>query len=400
MKIIEKIIKHDLCTGCGVCASIFSEKISIKRGEYNRPFKLNNLTDEEEDIIRKICPGLNQSGCSSGSSHPIWGPVRGSYVGYSNDANVRFKGSSGGVLTQVLIFALDYKIVDIVIQIGAMPFNQIENTVIISKNSSGIIATAGSRYSPASPLENIVQVISSNPGKKFAFVGKPCDCTALRNLMQIDEMVRVSVKLILSFFCAGTPSRGGVNKLLDELGYDRRMSVDKFQFRGEGWPGKATLIQNNHTKQLSYEQAWGDVLGPSIQNRCKLCADGSGEVADFVCADVWNCDEKGYPSFEEMDGQSLILPRTESGLSILNKMIALNIITANEYNLDKLKLVQASQFQRKATILMRLIAKMLCSMTVIKMPNQRMLATFTHVSLIRQLRTLAGSLLRCIKGQM
>ena len=65
---------------------------------------------------------------------------------------------------------------------------------------------------------------------------------------------------------------------------------------------------------LTYDAAWYSRNVPwkyDMQFRCKICPDGVGGAADVVCADAWECDEAGYPLFDERDGSSLILSRTE-----------------------------------------------------------------------------------------
>lgn len=400
MKSIEFVVKKKLCTGCGICSSIFHSKVEIQRSDYNRPLVKESLNNLEEKIFNKICPGINQSSILSKNIHPVWGPIESADIGYSNDTDIRFLGSSGGIVTQTLLHALESKLVDLVVQIASDKNNPIENIVKISKNKNDLIESTGSRYSPASPLINIVQIIKKNPNKKIAFVGKPCDCVALRNLMSIDDEVKKSIILIVSFFCAGTPSRNGVKKVLDSLHYDNKKRVTDFYYRGKGWPGKTTLIQGRSINSMDYSESWGNLLGPTIQSRCKLCADGTGEVADIVSADVWKCDSRGYPIFTESDGQGLVLARTDLGRKLVEQMISGDLITVFPYNINDLSNVQITQFERKSTILARVLAKMIGDTTFIKLPRQRVFKVFFNVSIYKQVRVFAGSLMRVIKGKM
>ncbi|MGR3971277.1 Coenzyme F420 hydrogenase/dehydrogenase, beta subunit C-terminal domain [Shewanella sp. 1180_01] len=400
MDVIQKVLKKDLCTGCGLCSSMFPDKIIINKLEYNRPVCSSKLNRHEQAIFKMVCPGINQASIKTNFSHPIWGPIEQCYIGHSNDKEIRYLGSSGGIVTQTLLYALDNNIVDIVIQIGVDKHNPLENISKVSRSRDDLLEATGSRYSPASPLEHFLQTLSDNPNKRIAFVGKPCDCVALRNLMSIDNNVKNAVKLVVSFFCAGTPSRFGVRKVADALNYNIDRPVENFFFRGKGWPGKTTLVQNSIATTMEYSRSWGEILGPTIQSRCKLCADGTGEVADIVSADVWHSDDRGYPLFTESDGQGLVLARSEVGKSIVTKMISENIITVDDYNIEQLSKVQVTQFERKSTILVRYLAKQLGSLTFINMPNQRALKAAKYAKLYKHLRVFVGSFLRVIKGRM
>ena len=73
---------------------------------------------------------------------------------------------------------------------------------------------------------------------------------------------------------------------------------------------------------MSYDESWGGVLGPATHWRCKLCADGVGESADVVAADLWRVDERGYPVFTEGPGSSALIARTERGLEAVRAAAA------------------------------------------------------------------------------
>lgn len=397
---VNKVIEKDLCTGCGICASVFHKKIEILKKDYNRPTYKERLSNDELKKFQRICPGINQQSIKSSNAHPIWGPILSSHIGHSNDNEIRFLGSSGGIVTRSLLYALESKLATLVVQIAADGCNPLENIVKISRTRSDLITAIGSRYSPASPLESIIQIIDENPNDKIAFVGKPCDCTALRNLMAIDRRVKDSISLVISFFCAGTPSRNGVRQVTKALGIDDSKNVDQFYFRGRGWPGKTTLVQEEFATHMEYSRSWGELLGPTIQNRCKFCADGTGEVADIVSADVWHCDDRGYPLFTESDGQGLILARSNLGNRLVNEMLSSGVISAVHYDIDELAKVQITQFERKSTLLVRAAAKSLASFTFIRLRHQRALSTFRAVPLSKQLRVFVGSFLRAIKGRM
>lgn len=397
---VNKVVDKDLCTGCGLCASVFHKKIEILKQDYNRPVYKERLNSDELDKFKKICPGINQKSIKSSNIHPIWGPILSSHIGHSNDNEIRFLGSSGGIVTRSLLYALESKLATLVVQIAADGCNPLENTVKISRTRADLITATGSRYSPASPLESIIQIIDENPNDKIAFVGKPCDCTALRNLMAIDRRVKDSISLVISFFCAGTPSRNGVRQVTKALGIDDSKNVDQFYFRGRGWPGKTTLVQEEFASYMEYARSWGELLGPTIQNRCKFCADSTGEVADIVSADVWHCDDRGYPLFTESDGQGLILARSNLGNRLVNEMLSSGVISAAHYDIDELAKVQITQFERKSTLLVRTAAKSLVSFTFIRLRNQRALSTFRAVPLSKQLRVFVSSFLRAIKGRM
>jgi len=400
INVINKVTDKGLCTGCGICASVFPQQIKMDfSGDYNRPIFNANLNTHEKKLFSHICPGVNQSSPNLESGHDIWGAYKRSYTGHSTDKNIRFMASSGGVISQTLIYLLNSNLIDAVIQVKASSIDPLDNEVVVNRKASEILESSGSRYSPASPLLNIKQTIKNNPGIRLCFVGKPCDVTALTNLMGIDDDVRASIKYRISFFCAGTPSRTGVKQLISSLGV-KNEEVKSFAFRGKGWPGKTIAVTEIKTAEMTYAESWGNILGPTIQNRCKICADGIGECADIVSADVWHSDASGYPLFTENDGQGLVLPRTDKGSSLVEQMIKDGALLVSDYEIDKLKDVQPTQFERKGTVLARSFAKFLIQGVYPRYKNQRLIRAAFKVGFKKNIRSFVGSLIRASKGKI
>src|SRR3546814_11013092 len=59
-------------------------------------------------------------------------------------------------------------------------------------------------------------------GGRFAFVGKPCDISALRELAKSDARVDQQIPLKLSFFCGGIPSHAGADRIIAEMRSEER----------------------------------------------------------------------------------------------------------------------------------------------------------------------------------
>lgn len=400
--IINEVVNSNLCTGCGICKSLYSNKVEMNcKDLFNRPKQIKKLTKKETNEFKNICPGIYQSSIDFKSPlhHDVWGQYFYSGKGYSLNDEIRHKSSSGGILSQTAIFLLENNIVSGIIHIGSDPLNPLENFVQVSKTRDEVINKSGSRYSPASPLISVVEIITSNPKNKYAFIGKPCDVTALRQAQKFHENLKTQISIVLSFFCAGTPSREGINKILTHFNVDSQ-NVKKFEFRGNGWPGE-TLVETETEKfKMKYEESWGKILGPTIQNRCKICADGIGENADIVSADVWDADERGYPKFEETNGNGLILSRSKIGNDLVKKMIDLNTIFSNNFNLDELKNIQPTQFERKCTIFPRILARKIFFKQNPIFLNQRIFRNMKYISLYKLFRMFIGSILRVKKGNM
>ena len=312
---VNRVLAGELCTGCGLCASVSAGIVmgSAPPG-YNRPVQTGPVSAAEERLIAAACPGVVVHAWPSGGRvHPYWGPCQTVATGFATEPAVRFQGSSGGAITAFAIHALQSGIAERVVHVTADPARsgRQHDGGVGDAAEDGAWAGAGSRYVSSSPLADIDRLLAE-PGA-FVFIGKPCDVSALRRLGEVDPRVAAKVPLMLAFFCAGIPSRDAVGRVLAKLEVEPR-DLATFRYRGNGWPGQASAVtRDGRVAEMSYEESWGGFLSHEVQFRCKICPDAVGGVADIACADAWYGGESGYPSFEELEGRSLVLSRTARG---------------------------------------------------------------------------------------
>jgi len=357
MKTIEDIIDNSLCIGCGLCEALVPE---LKMAVNNKGFLVpqgdfSSIKDEDNETIIKICPGVNQHNeiPAKTKNERLWGKVLQSKFGCSSDMQVRFKGSSGGVLSAIAIYLLEHRMITCVLQIGVDKEDPIRNVARTTHTRTEIINSAGSRYAPASLLTSLVKALEQ--GEKVLIIGKPCDIAGVRNFLRKYPIYSPQVPYLFSFFCAGQPSYLATDKLLNRIGCNSE-DVKEFHYRGEGWPGYATAItHSNRRHSCSYEESWGEILGRQIHFRCKICPDGIGIFADIVCGDYWHV-KNGEPDFTESDGRSLILARTARGEQLLNLMIKEGAIKAEDFEVKNLELIQKYQANRRIVIGARILA--------------------------------------------
>jgi coenzyme F420 hydrogenase subunit beta len=356
---------------------------------YNRPVGRKPISADAERTIAGACPGAVVAPWGSDAAvHPYWGRLRQVLTGYALDETTRFEGSSGGAISGLLIHALKTGLVDRVLHIAPDPADPTRNVAVMSRSAEEVLSRAGSRYTASSPLEHIEGALAE--GGAMAFVGKPCDASALRQLARFDERVGRHVPLVLSFFCGGIPSHAGVGRILQTMGVDPA-EVREFRFRGRGWPGNAAATTADRTVEMSYADSWGGHLSREVQFRCKICPDAVGGVADIACADAWYGDGDGYPSFEEQAGRSLIVTRTEVGDRLLE--------SAEPLNPDEIEKMQPSQARRKRLILSRMLALPVTLQPWPRMARLQILRAAAQAGFGEQLKNLLGTVRRTLAGR-
>jgi coenzyme F420 hydrogenase subunit beta len=396
---LDRVTRADSCTGCGLCAAVSPGiRMAAAGPGWARPEQTGAVSAAEDAAIAAACPGLvvDQRDNPHDPAEPLWGPQRFTGVGHATDAAMRYRASSGGMISALLAHALASGLVDFVVQVRADPDQPTGNITSISTSSGDIMMAAGSRYARSSPLAGLNDWLA-RPGR-FAFVGKPCDVAALRARAKADPALAARVPLMLAFFCAGIPSDRAVNRILDRLEV-KPADVATFRFRGDGWPGFATAtLADGSTKRMTYNDSWGQILSKEIQFRCKICADAVGAAADVACADAWYGDDRGYPSFEETDGRSLVMARTAAGLAVLDSARAAGAVATQPVPVADIIRMQPHQARRKRQVLSRLWAMRVAGRPVPRYLGLGVSEAARREPVMAQVKSFAGLVRRFIKG--
>lgn len=364
---LDRVARGRLCSGCGLCASLGGDAVTMALlpPGFARPVQAGALDAATEQAIAATCPGSRVAPWRGPTVDPIWGPYLDVRTGNATDPRIRYAGSSGGVLSALAVHALETGMADRIVHVAMDEASPTLSRIQRSVAPEQVIEAAGSRYAPASPLAGIVAELER--GGRFVFIGKPCDVGALRQLATIDPRVDACVPLMLSFFCAGTPSQAGTDRILAHLGADNAR-LNSFRYRGDGWPGYATATETDgRVTRMSYADSWGDILSKEVQFRCKICPDAVGGVADVACADAWYGDDSGYPQFEEAEGRSLVIVRNDTGRRVLDDAIAAGRIETQPLAIGEIVKMQPHQARRK-----RLVASRLAAAAVLGQPRPDM----------------------------
>lgn len=399
--VLKRVTRGGLCSGCGACAAVVPGVISMKLAEpgYLRPVQSGPVSREQDRQIAAICPGLGIRLEPAGRhDHPLWGPFVSLRRGHATDPELRHRASSGGALSAILVHLLETGAVGGVVQTAAAPDLPIGNTTVLSTTARDVSAAAGSRYAPSAPLEGLQRHLDGN--RRMAFVGKPCDVAALRGMERTDPRVSRCFPVMVSFFCAGIPSLSGARRILDALGVAER-DVAAFRYRGHGWPGQATAaLHDGGSRQMSYAESWGGILSKHVQFRCRICPDGTGGLADIVCADAWETDGRGYPLFEERDGLSLLIGRTGRGEDIIRDAMAAGRIAAAPFPAAGIRDIQPGQRDRKRFALPRILALRLMARPAPEFRGFHLVRNALSAGLWPLVRNFLGTCRRIVAGKI
>lgn len=351
---VADVVRRDACTGCGLCTRLDAGlEMQLDPQGYLRPLAVRPPAEiaRGAEAFDRSCPGVRVAAQrpAGADRHPLLGSSFGTWEAWATDPEIRFAGSSGGVLTALHAWLLASGRAARIAGAAADRTNPRRSVPVTITTRDEALAAAGSRYAPVATL--------ANPDVEragTAVTAKPCEIAALRASADAVAPGGADAPLLLSFFCAGTPSQTATDTLLEGLGIAPGETVDELRYRGNGWPGRFAARSAERTVSADYEESWGSTLGPTTQWRCKVCPDGVGESADIVAADSWATDERGYPLFAEDAGVSALIARTERGLAVIEEAIAAGAIEVRPLTMDHLADAQPLQTARRRFLLARL----------------------------------------------
>ena len=200
----------------------------------------------------------------------------------------------------------------------------------------------------------------------------------------------------------GLPSEKAQENLLLQLGCETNSCKD-LQYRGNGWPGFTTAVdENGKNYKMDYDTSWGKILGRDLMPACRFCLDGIGEMADVACGDAWYLTESGQADFSEHAGRNVIFARTKKGLELIRKAQEKQRIETKEYNNyeNSLIKIQKSQYERRIAMRARVLA-----LKTMRKPypvySHKILKKYaSKLTKGKQLRICLGTCKRIIKGKI
>lgn len=318
----------------------------IARGELDRATLVR---------INSACPGTRIAGPDRGASSgqaltdTNWGPAERLSIGHAGDPVVRFRGSTGGVLTALGQFLLTSGRVKFILHVGASKSAPMHTERRLSFDCASVLEGAGSRYGPAAPLVDFCEVLDRR--EPFALIAKPCDITAVRNLSLMDPRVDQQMRYALTLVCGGASDLTKSQEVLQRFGVQENQ-LALFRYRGYGNPGPTRLeTKDGRAFEVTYQDLWEDESKWMIQPRCKICPDAIGLGADIAASDVW---PGGSPVGED-DGFNGIIVRTKRGLELYDAAVAAGaLIIDREASFGDLDLFQPHQVRKRRAVWARL----------------------------------------------
>ncbi len=300
-------------------------------------------------LCYEACPGHSVD--FQGISDALFGDIPenialgrylGCYVGHATDESIRCSSASGGLVSSLLIFALEHGLIDGALVTRMCRDDPLQPESFIARTKEEILAAASSTYGPVPVNATLQEILGSDD--RIAVVGLPCHIQGIRKAEQrIPELAR-QIRYRISLACSMNFSFRGTERFLQNLGITPA-NVAAFEYRGWGWPGSVLVrLKDGAECTIPYAECYRQ-LGPYSLWRCTLCSDMLGELSDLTCGDAWTRDSgrdgprlATLPKIAQTDslGSSFAVSRTPEAEELLEGAASNGTIELSELDLQDL----------------------------------------------------------------
>lgn len=338
---INFTIRHDICTGCGICQGVCpSMAISIYavNGQF-RP-KIDDAKCNNSKGCHRCydsCPGVGVNLVTLSQEYfddnetkadKYAGRYLKCFAACSTDESIRLQCSSGGVVTQFLVWLLETNRIDGAVVTKYDNEAALKVNTFIATTREEILSAKSSKYAPVS-FYNVVQDIKSAKGSRYVIVGLPCHIHGFRKLEKIDKRFREKIFGYFSLFCSGNQTFHYTEYILGQCHLD----IDRINYLAyrEGEPSGMVARGNGIEFFKKYSDYNRPLKSTFYPRRCLLCVDFQGELADVAFGDIMSKPEDTFGS-----GMNAVIVRSTKWLSLFEQATQEGIINSSEISLERL----------------------------------------------------------------
>jgi coenzyme F420-reducing hydrogenase beta subunit len=362
--VITELVSKDLCSSCGVCAGFCpSNALSMELQENGNlePQMKAGCCLEKCHICLDLCPFSAGIHNPRKSNVDLFSSVSGSKynedvgwytlaaVGFRSNEGLRAISSSGGLATWCLEILLEKKMVTRVAVVRVVQNHHKGFFEFYSASSvDELRKAAGSIYHPVE-ISAIIKEIQANEQDRWAIVGVPCLCAAMRNNLRLRKKVPYVLGLACgmyqnTFYTELLLSKSGVNcEHIEKIEYRRKFDGEEpsnYRFRGTDNQGPGKEIPYHGLPFFLGKHAFFRL------NACNFCMDVFAEAADACFMDAWS------PAYRrEAKGTSLVVIRNSELSKLFLQGQDTKELSFDEINAEELVLSQSGHVRRKRELI-------------------------------------------------
>ena len=320
-ELTRRVIQPGLCTGCGACVGMDASGESMMEDSLAGPVPKFSPHPLLDPLAFDACPGkgLNYPQLYKhfyGALPKNWltGPTLSVRIGHASDETVRRNGASGGVLSQVLIYLLEGRLIDAAIVVRQGLPTPEKARAVFAVTRQEILDAAQSVYIPVATLDKLREL---EPGKRYAMTCLPDQAAALRYLQLAGDAHACQIRYVLGPYTGTALYPAAIHSFLRSCGVSVNDGITSLKWRAGEWPGYLE-IRTQSGRVIRSNKFYYNYLIPFFITRNSLQnMDFANEFCDLSVGDAWS------PQFEQAGGgHSVITTRTREMEEIVARLAA------------------------------------------------------------------------------
>lgn len=306
---VDKILKKS-CYKCGMCyAACPMDAIEMQANPNTGFFDFT--------MNSQLCVdcGKCKTGCPAAEPIHTTGNSIGNYRAlallHSADTAVRQFSTSGGAVNAFVRYLIESRQIDSALMLKENSSSDFECEVVeITAENVHCLLDEPRSFASRYVAYPVLSALKNKKGKRLAIVGTPCQIKAVSKSDFAKHVFKIGIA------CSGAVSYQATKILKEKLNAPQH----RLYYRGDGWPGKNTLILGEHVLEKAHTQSYFEKMFSSgiYKNKaCWNCDDQFATAADISFFDFWNEREMKT----ETIGNSAAIIRSEQANTYLQEAV-------------------------------------------------------------------------------
>lgn len=329
---LTSVVKQKLCNSCGACFAACSRSaISYTEtvGGYIFP-AINQSLCNNCGLCYKVCPGVHFRDTLEKQmpEDPFIGRIENTFIGKSNDEEIYRNSQSGGIVTALLIHLLETKQIDAAVVSIMKSATPPRGEVILANNRADLIKAQKSKYTPIPVLKAIRKISSSDC--RVALVGLSCHMHGLYNLCDLYPSLEKKVTVKIGLICDRTLTAAAVDFLAHNTSEKKICNITFRDKNKPSYPGNVVLHTVNNRDYVLDARRRMEIKDFFTPARCTICFDKMNVFSDITVG-----DPHGIKDADRINGESLVINRSDIGTTVLKSAIEHDALTLREVSCKK-----------------------------------------------------------------
>ncbi|MDH4299289.1 MAG: Coenzyme F420 hydrogenase/dehydrogenase, beta subunit C-terminal domain, partial [Dehalococcoidia bacterium] len=306
-----RVIDTGECTVCGACITACPDShIKLTENTPRRPKRTvdcvgcHTCYDACYMLRHDLIKDIENSIMGWGRKETI-GAYRRIVAARTKDTEIEKTCQDGGIVTTLLLYALDSGVIDGALVVGRDGWAPI---ACIASTRDEIIRAAGSKYGVVPMLKELRAAVVDRGLSRICVVGSPCHIQSIRYLKHKGLPLASAVKLTVGLFCRENYEYTCLVEKVGAKGLDINR-VDKLDVSNE-----FNIYAGGKKLSLPIVE-----VKSCVPRHCLVCQDFAAELADIAIGSTGSAE-----------GWSTVIIRTQEGEKVFAGMVKKRLVETKE----------------------------------------------------------------------